>query len=65
VVPVADAPLQRPIDVAFHPLTGALHVLDFGRVESDPAHGVAATAGSGVLWTLEGEFRPQPKEEQT
>ncbi len=45
-------PLQRPIDVAFSPRDGALHVLDFGRFEMS-ADGVRAEAETGRLWRIE------------
>ncbi len=42
--------LVRPIDVAFHPEDGSLHILDFGHFEMLAGGGLAATAGSGTLW---------------
>jgi glucose/arabinose dehydrogenase len=44
--------LQRPIDVAFSPRDGAMHVLDFGRFEMT-AQGVRAEAGTGRLLRME------------
>jgi glucose/arabinose dehydrogenase len=50
VLTLVDAPLRRPIDVAFHPRTGRLHVLDFGGFEIDPGRGLVAEPASGALW---------------
>jgi glucose/arabinose dehydrogenase len=50
--PAFDMPASRPIDVAFDPCDGALHVLDFGRFEIDPAGGLIAEAGSGGVWRI-------------
>ncbi|GAB3463749.1 PQQ-dependent sugar dehydrogenase [Actinophytocola sediminis] len=41
--------LFRPIDVAFSPVDGALHIVDFGQFEMSD-DGVLATAGSGRVW---------------
>ncbi|HEV7402235.1 MAG TPA: hypothetical protein VGO11_04880 [Chthoniobacteraceae bacterium] len=49
---LADGPFHRPIDVRFHPRSGALHVLDFGEFEMTGEKSVAARAGSGRLWKL-------------
>jgi glucose/arabinose dehydrogenase len=48
--PLSMPGLARPIDVAYHPLTGELYVLDFGHFEMLPAGRLDATAGSGTLW---------------
>jgi glucose/arabinose dehydrogenase len=50
--PTVSGPLSRPIDARFHPVDGALYILDFGRFETDDATGVVAEAGSGALWRL-------------
>jgi glucose/arabinose dehydrogenase len=42
----------RPIDVAFHPIDGSLHVLDFGHFEMLQGGRLEATAGSGTLWRV-------------
>ncbi len=42
--------LTRPIDVAYHPVTGDLYVLDFGQFEMLPGGRLDATAASGTLW---------------
>lgn len=47
-------PVQRPIDVRFHPHTGEAWVLDFGEFEMT-AGGLRARAGSGAVW----RFRPE------
>jgi glucose/arabinose dehydrogenase len=43
---------ERPIDVAFDPVAGQLHMLDFGRFEVGPSGAVEAEPGSGALWRL-------------
>jgi glucose/arabinose dehydrogenase len=52
--PVITELLDRPIDVRFHPLDGALYVLDFGRFEmhAEGGRGVIAEPGSGRLWRI-------------
>lgn len=45
-------PLHRPIDVKFHPLTGALYLLDFGAYEMGEDGALAAKAGSGAVWRV-------------
>ena len=51
-------PLNRPIDVRFHPHTRAPYVLDFGEFEMLAEKGVAARAGSGKIWKLPGGKLP-------
>lgn len=51
VHPLPPVPYFRPIDIAFHPDDGALHVLDFGRFEMTD-RGVDAEPASGGLWRL-------------
>jgi glucose/arabinose dehydrogenase len=53
VRPLGAGPFLRPIDVAFHPGDGSLHVLDFGRFEMT-AGGVEAEPGTGTLWRVTG-----------
>jgi glucose/arabinose dehydrogenase len=50
--PFLASPLVRPIDVRFHPIESALHILDFGHFEVHEAHGVLARANSGQLWRV-------------
>jgi glucose/arabinose dehydrogenase len=50
--PVVAGPLNRPIDVRFHPSDAALYILDFGLFEMHAERGVVAEAGSGKLWRL-------------
>ena len=50
--PLIDRPLRRPIDVAFHPVDGALHVLDFGAFEMGDDAAVMAEAATGRIWRL-------------
>jgi glucose/arabinose dehydrogenase len=50
--PLALDGLERPIDVAFHPIDGSLHVLDFGRFEMLEHGRIDARAGSGTLWRV-------------
>ena len=45
----APIPLARPIDVAFHPVTGTLFALDFGEFELGAAGQVWAKPGSGRI----------------
>ena len=44
--------LHRPIDVKFHPLTGGLHVLDFGEYEMGEDGALSAKAGGGAVWRV-------------
>lgn len=53
IAPLLSDPLVRPIDVGFSPVTGSLHVLDFGAFEVDARTGLQARAETGVLWRLE------------
>lgn len=50
--PFLTGPLERPIDVRFHPINHALYILDFGRFEMDAARGVIAEPKSGKLWRV-------------
>ena len=50
--PVATPPLERPIDLEFHPKTGDLYVLDFGNYEMSGKSNLKATAGSGKLYRI-------------
>ena len=47
-----ESPLARPIDVRFHPSSGALFILDFGNFEMHAERGVVAEANTGKLWRL-------------
>ncbi len=47
--PCPAGPFDRPIDVGFHPLSGVLTVLDFGRFEMKAGGAFTATRGSGSL----------------
>jgi sugar lactone lactonase YvrE len=49
--PLAAGPFHRPIDVRLHPFEETVYVLDFGEFEMTHG-GLAARAGSGVLWAL-------------
>jgi glucose/arabinose dehydrogenase len=51
-----EMPFRRPIDVVFGPCGPACYVVDFGEFEITPAKGVAARAGTGVLWKLDADF---------
>ena len=56
--PLDIGSFNRPIDVRFHPHTGAPYVLDFGEFEMIAERKVAARAGSGKLWKLPGGKLP-------
>ncbi len=49
---VFEGPLHRPIDIRFHPVTGEMYILDFGRFEMDAERGVVAEAATGSLWRV-------------
>jgi glucose/arabinose dehydrogenase len=54
--PVKPLPFHRPIDIVFDPASRAAYVVDFGEFEIAPDKGLAARAGSGVLWKLPADF---------
>ena len=47
---------NRPIDVAFSPVSGSIYVVDFGEFEMTAGSGPRARAGSGCLWQLPADF---------
>jgi glucose/arabinose dehydrogenase len=51
---VAVEGLLRPIDVRFAP-DGRAFIVDFGEFEITPEKGLAARAGTGMLWHLDAE----------
>ncbi len=52
IYPIDGPPLLRPIDVAFHPLDGALYVVDFGNYEMGRGGTLHAQSCSGALWRV-------------
>jgi glucose/arabinose dehydrogenase len=54
--PLLGEPLYRPIDVRFHPIDGALFILDFGSFEIGADGGTVSQAGGGRLWRLPLEY---------
>jgi glucose/arabinose dehydrogenase len=50
--PLLGEPLHRPIDVRFHPVDGALFILDFGPFEISADGGTVSRPGGGRLWRL-------------
>jgi hypothetical protein len=56
VHPTRKLPFRRPIDVVFGPYGSSCYVVDFGEFEITPSKGVAARAGTGVLWRLDPDF---------
>jgi glucose/arabinose dehydrogenase len=50
--PLLSEPLQRPIDVRFHPIDGALFIVDFGAFEMLDNGQTFAQPASGRLWRL-------------
>jgi glucose/arabinose dehydrogenase len=49
-------PFHRPIDVVFSPSGSDCYVVDFGQFEITASKGLAARAGTGILWKLDPEF---------
>lgn len=49
---IADLPLHRPIDLAFHPQTHQLYVLDFGQYEMGGDGSFSAQRETGAIWRV-------------
>jgi glucose/arabinose dehydrogenase len=56
VHPTRELPFQRPLDIVFSPDDSAAYVVDFGDFEITPEKGIAARAGTGVIWKLSPDF---------
>jgi glucose/arabinose dehydrogenase len=50
--PAITGLMARPIDVSFHPIDAAMHILDFGRFEMTEGGRLSAEPESGKLWRL-------------
>lgn len=52
IVHMHALPLHRPIDLAFHPITGELFIVDFGNYEMGPEGELYAKAATGGVWCV-------------